>query len=133
MKKQELNSRQWKLYNYLKEKYTEKRYISKQEICRDLSNEYHIKEKETRLCRLIEEDVRRINNAGVIQKIIISSSKGYKIGNEEECRKYIEKRFKRDLKSLKLNWLLANKVKMDGQMKIVFNTERDFIETFIKE
>ena len=80
----------------------------------------------------MEADVRAINDSDVIQKIIVSDSTGYKIGNEKQVLDYLEKRFNRDFKSLKLNWKLTRKVRMDKQMRLVFGSERDTIETFIK-
>ena len=130
-KTKKLTTRQWKLYNFLKENYEEGRYISKDEICNGLPEYYSINLKETRKCRSIESDVRTINFDDTIQKIIVSNKYGYKIGNEEECKKYIEKRFSRELKNLKLDWLLANKVGMNNQMRLQFANERDYIETFM--
>lgn len=129
MKKQEgLNARQWHLYNYLKENYAEGNFISKYEICQALPNYYTFNVNETRMCRALETDVRIINNSELIQKIIVSNKHGYKIGNDAEITEYLNKRFRRDLKSLKLNWQLANKVALDGQMRLTFGNERDIIE-----
>ena len=130
--KNDLNTRQWDLYKFLKSQYESGKYISKREICENLPQHYKFNEKQTRLCRDIEDDIREINECELIQKIIVSSQKGYKIGSKEECEKYIEKRFIRDLKNLKLNWLLSRKVNLDNQMRLTFGKEREFIETFIK-
>jgi hypothetical protein len=80
----------------------------------------------------MEADVRAINDCDIIQKIVVSDSTGYKIGNEAQVLDYLKKRFNRDFKSLRLNWKLAKKVKMNNQMRLVFGSERDTIETFIK-
>ena len=127
-KKKGLNTRQWDLYNYLKENYAEGIYISKYEICQALPYHYNFNVNETRMCRLLENDVRIINNSDIIQKIIVSNKHGYKIGNDAEITEYLNRRFRRDLKSLKLNWQLANKVALDGQMRLTFGNERDVIE-----
>lgn len=134
-KEETLTTRQWDLYIFLKTYYKEGYYISKQTICKNLPQHYQIKDNETRTCRTLENDVRKINNSGLIQKIIVSNKNGYKIGNEQECEKYIQKRFLRDLKSLKLNWKLVDKVEMDGQCKFTFGKgyERNYVETFIKD
>ena len=134
MTKKGLTTRQWALYNYLKNNYEEGTYITKQAICRDLPNFYEIKNDETRVCRTIEEDVRVINDCDTIQKLIVSNRTGYKIGSRHECAKYIERRFQRDLKSLKLNWKLLRKVEENGQCRFTFGEgyERNFIETFIE-
>ena len=132
-KTKKLTTRQWELYKYLISNYDEDVYISKEKICEDLPKYYKIIKEETRVCRAIENDVRVINSSNIIQKIIVSNKFGYKIGSEKEVNDYIKKRFKRDLKSLKLDWFLARKVNMDGQMRIAFGKERDFIETFVSE
>lgn len=126
-----LTTRQWQLYRFLKKKAKENRYISKKEICDNLKKYYEYKEEQKRLCRSIERDVRIINDSNEIQKIIVSNSEGYKIGNKEEVENYLKKRFLRDLKSLKLDWKISKKVKMDKQMRVVFNSERDTIEAFM--
>ena len=128
-----LTTRQWDLYNFLKSQFEEGRYISKKEICANLPQHYEYDTKATRLCRTIENDIREINECPIIQKIIVSNHSGYKIGSKEECEEYIEKRFNRDLKNLKLNWALSKKVNLDGQMRLTINKERDFIEAFIRE
>lgn len=128
-----LTTRQWDLYNFLKSQFEEGRYISKKEICNALPQHYDFNTKQTRLCRIIENDVRAINECNIIQKIIVSNHNGYKIGSKEECERYIEKRFIRDLKNLKLNWALSKKMNLDGQMRLTINKERDFIEAFIRD
>lgn len=132
-KNSELTTRQWILYRYLKKNYADDKFITKQQICED-TKAYKFDKNSKRLCRAIEQDIRVINESEVIQKIIVSNKTGYKIGNKEEVKKYIDKRFKRDLKSLKLNWKLINKVKLDKQTRLTFETQaRNTIETFIKE
>lgn len=126
----ELNNRQWLLYGYLKSHYSEDKFISKKELAAACG--YTFNEKNQRNCVDMESDVRTINDNDTIQKIIVSDSKGYKIGNEQQVLDYLSKRFARDFKSLKLNWKLTRKVKMDKQMRLVFGSERDTIETFIK-
>ncbi len=125
-----LSSRAWRLYTYLKEHYDEEKFISKKELAENCGYAYN--DNSQRNCVDMEADVRAINDCDIIQKIVVSDSKGYKIGNEEQVFDYLNKRFSRDLKSMKLNWKLTRKVKMDKQMRIVFGQERDTIETFIK-
>ena len=133
--KSNLTTRQWALYKFLKDNYKEGYYISKETICTWLPEYYQIRDNETRTCRTMEEDIREINNCDLIPKIIVSNKNGYKIGNKQECEKYIKKRFIRDLKNLKLNWKLKNKVEEDGQIRFTFGKgfEREYIEAFIKE
>lgn len=116
-----LNQRQWDLYKYL---LTQNAYISKREICKALPYDYprHLENNNNEGNKSvafgnISKDVRAINNSDDIENVIISNKKGYKIADYEEAKKYIESRFKRDLKSLKLNWKLKRKVNIDGQLK----------------
>lgn len=128
-----LTARQYKLYEYLKEHYEEGVYISKQQICKDLSDFYKINEKETRVCRALEEDVRKINDDDTLTKIIVSNKNGYKIGSKVEVQKYIKKRMLRDVKSINLTKKIAKKYKLDRQMQMVWNSEKPMIETFIEK
>lgn len=128
----ELTSKQWLLYGYLKEHYCENEYISKEQISKDLGCYVFDKNKQRNAVDM-EFDIRAINECDKIQKVIVSSKYGYKIGNKEQIEAYVKKRFERDFRSLKLNWKLAKRLNVDGQMKIVFGKERDTIETFIKE
>lgn len=127
-----LNTRHYKLYEYLKDNYEEGKFISKQQICKDLNEFYKINEKETRYCRKLEEDVREINDDETLTKIIVSNKKGYKIGSKEEVQKYIKKRMLRDVKSINLTRKLARKYKLDKQFQIVFNSEKEIVETFME-
>ena len=128
-----LTARQYKLYEYLKQNYEEGVYISKQQICNDLSEFYKINEKETRVCRALEEDVRKINDDDTLTKIIVSNKNGYKIGSKVEVQKYIKKRMLRDVKSINLTRKIAKKYKLDRQMQMVWNSEKPMIETFIEK
>ena len=127
-----LTTRQYKLYEYLKQNYEEGVYISKQQICKDLSDFYKINEKETRVCRALEEDVRKINDDDTLTKIIVSNKNGYKIGSKVEVQKYIKKRMLRDVKSINLTRKIAKKYKLDRQMQMVWNSEKPMVETFME-
>ena len=117
------------LYNYLIENYTEQYFIPKIMICNELNEYYQWRDTDTRLCRTMENDVRFINSSGDYDKIIVSSGRGYKIGNKKQTEDYIHRLFKRDFKSIKRNYTLAKKKGLDGQ----FNTEMKMIETYVKE
>lgn len=130
--KKELNARQWTLYSYLKKNYDEKRYISKQEIVNALPQFYEIKEGETRTCRDIEFDIRIINDDETIQKIIVSNSKGYKIGTKEQVASYLVGRKEEAIRSLVLTYKLIRKAELNNQTRITFTpNERNVIEAYI--
>jgi ribosomal protein L23 len=109
-------NREKALYNYLIQNYDEERYISKYEICKDLSEYYNYNPEDTRICREIESDVSRINFSAEFDKIIVSSKKGYKIGNKEQIKNYIERLYNRDLKSLARTSIIRKKNSLDGQV-----------------
>lgn len=117
-------SRENALYEYLIKNYDEDKYISKYEICKDLSDYYTYNPEDTRMCREIESDVLKINFSANFDKIIVSSRKGYKIGNKEQIKAYIERLYKRDRKSLARTSVLRKKNSYDGQL----TTGDDFSE-----
>ena len=126
----ELTTRQWDLYNFLKEQYADGVYISKAQICEALPEHYQMK-KTTRLCREIEHDIRAINESPIIQKIVVSNSKGYKIGNKDEITDYLSKRTALERKSRELTKKLKIKLKLHGQYRITTGpNERDVIEAY---
>lgn len=128
-----MTTRQWLLYNYLKDNYSEDRYISKKEIVNALPEYYEIKEGETRLCRDIEFDVRDINKDITIQKIIVSNKKGYKIGNPEQAHDYILNNIAAAKENLKHYYKLRHKAELNNQYRLQFGHERDIIETYIEK
>lgn len=88
-----LNTRQWNLYKYLKERYAEnpKAYVTTKEIIRDLPNDYYFTQAEienhtpahdTSAHQNIRADINVIRNSEDVYKIVYSSAKGYKIANE---------------------------------------------------
>lgn len=133
--KSELNSRQWTLYNYLKEKgdvWTTQLEIASHIIgylFNGKPSEFH----DSLARQQMTKDIQKINNSGVIQKVIISSSKGIKLANKKEFEKYISGEFAAVFRKLKRVRIKAKKGGLDGQMRITFNKERDTIEAFIDE
>ena len=117
-----MNERQESLYSFLLKKSHTNNYISKEEICTNLPEFYprfeeKSNEHNSRSFALIRRDVRAINRSDV-EKIVVSSKKGYKIANKQEAIEFINKRFKRDLSSLKTNWNLKRKVGLNNQVKM---------------
>ena len=131
-----LNQRQKRLYAFLLEKSTTNEYISKEEISTALSelyprNEERTSEHSSRAFALIRKDIRAINGSDTY-KIVVSSKKGYKIANKQEALEFIDRRFKRDLKSLKINWNLKNKIANDGQYRMASEDMWKEIKTFME-
>ena len=131
----ELNSRQWALYNYLKERGDQ--WTFQVDICNDLKSYYGCWYGEkfdfhnTTARMRLTADIRAINDSHIIQKVIISTSKGVKIANKEEFERYISKEIKAAIRRLLRAKRKADKGNKDRQMRFVFNSERDTIEAFI--
>lgn len=131
----ELNSRQWALYNYLKEKGDV--WTSQWQICLDIKEyPYCIIENTTEfhdrpVRHLLTNDIRAINKSNVIQKIILSSPKGIKLASESDFDVYIRSQYAALWRRKERLDKIAKKGKKDGQMRIVFGSERDTIKSFI--
>lgn len=131
--KSELNPRQWALYNLLKN--NPDRYMTQLEIAYGLREYYdtsfyndQFHDSPTR--HMLTADIRKINQSDVIQKIIISNSKGVKIASSEEFERYINAEFAAIFRKLARTRQKAKKAGLDGQMRIVLGSERDTIEAF---
>lgn len=136
----QLNPRQWALYRFLKERgdqwttqvqaavTLQKMYYG--QIYENWSGdpaEFH--DSGARLQMTL--DIRKINDSGVIQKVIISSRKGIKIANEEEFERYIRLEIGAAVRKLLRAKRKAAKGSLDGQMRFVFNSERDTVKAFL--
>lgn len=129
----ELTPRQWELYNFLKNNYDDETYIPKSEIVKYVSG-YEIKDGETRFCRDIEFDIHDINNNEIIQKIIVSNHKGYKIGNPKQVHDYLWSREIAAKQSLILTYKMRRKAELNNQYRLKFGkSERNVIEAYLKK
>ena len=126
-----MTTRQYKLYEFLKNNYADGKYISKQEICEALPEYYTFKSDTNRHNVDIEQDVRCINEWENMQKCIVSNKQGYKIGNQKECEEYFERRFKSLFKSVKSLCDMKKRLAQNGQMRLTFGKERDTIMAFM--
>lgn len=133
--KSELNSRQWALYNALKEQGDEWRVQA--EIATLIPEYNYDGSEDWRLFHdsparhLMTADIRAINESTVIQKVIISSGKGIKIANKDEFDRYIRKEIMSSVRRLMRAKRKAAKGAKDGQMRIVFGSERDTVKAFL--
>ena len=129
----ELNARQWAVYNLLKN--NPDRYMTQIEIVYALKEFYDVsfyneQFHDSNARHMLTADIRTINKSDVIQKIIISNSKGVKIANREEFEKYISAEFASIFRKLARTRQKAKKAGLDKQMRIVLGNERDTIEAF---
>ena len=131
--KSELNPRQWAVYNLLKN--NPDRYFTQADICRKLLEHYPLGYTadtfhDSTARHMLTKDIRTINKSEVIQKVIISNSKGVKIASSEEFEQYINAEFAAIFRKLARTRQKAKKAGLDGQMRIVLGSERDTIEAF---
>ena len=120
--KKDLNTRQWKLYEFLKE---QNKFLSREEIM-DQSGLY---ENET--SRTLTRDLQALKESDTIKRIIITNRKGIKIAEtKEEADIYLEKEKVEVLSRLKRYFKQAHNIELDKQTQIVWNKEKDTIEVF---
>lgn len=131
--KSELNSRQWAVYNLLKN--NPDRYLTQLDIVYSLHEYYdtsfsddHFHDSCAR--HQLTKDIRAINKSEVIQKIVISCNKGVKIASSAEFEEYINGEFASIFRKLARTRQKAKKGGLDGQMRLVFGSERDTIEAY---
>lgn len=128
----ELNARQWRLYELLKERGDT--WTKQRELARRLPDLYSITEgrsfHDSGARLLMTKDIKSINESGIIQKIIISSAQGVKLANKAEARRFIEVKRAAALQSLVRVCILERKAGLDGQTRLVFGKERGTVEAF---
>lgn len=133
--KNDLNSRQWALYNLLKN-HPDRRF-QLCEIPAELPEFYeatpgrHFHNTGTR--RRISADIQAINDSDVIQKVIIKNTFGIKLASREEFEQYMNAEFAELARRWKRAWKKAKKAGLDGQMKMTFGRERDTVEAFVDD
>ena len=131
----ELHARQFRLYEYLKERGDQ--YTTQQQIADDLKWFYYYDKNEnfhdSSGRHLLTLDIRALNESNVIQKIIISNSKGVKIATADEFAKQIKSEYASVFRRLKRIRQKEAKGNRDGQMRLVFKHEREVIEAFLNE
>ena len=138
-----MNTRQWMLYNLIKQNSLLGKKTTQKEIC-DKIDGYEYKERKgtTDKCSAIWTDVRDINLSGEIDKVIITKKYIYWIGSEEETIEYLEGCWKTIAPALSRYWQLVKKIKNNGQYKLLSNRlkpidedskARLYVESFIEE
>ena len=125
-----------KLYEYLINKGD--KWTPQVEVARDLfaefgngecclaPEEYHDTQERHILSKVIGE----INESYNFEKIIVSSSKGIKIANEEEHRRYLVGQYRSALKKLKRVCIMEKKCNLNNQIGIDGKAIMAFIKNF---
>jgi len=122
--KKGLNTRQWKLYKYLKQHKGEWKKLDDVMSETGLYNNY----------RLLKSDIRALKNSEVVKTVVsTNTSKGIKLATKKEYEKYSRLRWRAIVRMIKLQELQDKKAGLDGQYRIVFNQEKPMIESYIEE
>ena len=120
--KNKMLTRQWKLYEFLKEQDS---LLSRQEIMD------HLGLWENK--RLLTSDLQAIKENPTINRILITNRRGVKLAeNEKEADYYLELEKQEVLSRLKRYFKQAKQIQLDNQTQIVWNAEKDTIEVFKK-
>lgn len=117
-----MTSREWQVYNIIKEKSLQGQKTTQRELC-DLVEGLEYNEDITAHdhCSTIWNIINEINNSDEIDKIIISDNFEYWIGDEEETIEYLNTLWGRIVPKLKRYYNLLRKTKLDGQGKLLSN------------
>lgn len=131
-------NRQKALYEYLMEVGDE--WVSQVQVARDLfehfgngecclePKEYHNTTERVELSQTISQ----INFSSEFEKIVISSSKGIKLANEEEFDRYIKGQYKSAIRKLARVYTMEKKGNRHNQMDFGGHTVESFLEGIVK-
>ncbi len=129
--KKELISRQWRLYEYLKEQ-DDFKHLS--EIVLETGFYGELPESNinnSSAIRQLKKDIRKLRESGVIQTVIFScTSRGVKIATKEEYAEYSKSVWAAINRRAKLQALQDKKAGLDNQTRLVFGYEKPIIEAF---
>lgn len=131
----ELTTRQWNLYNYLKE--NTDIYLTKEQIVANVDgytyNDWQTEHNQNAYSQL-RGDIRKINsNQTRIQKIIISNKIGYKLATEKEFEKWKISQWKLIKRKLYRMGVIDDKALKNNQMRLVEDgsNARLYVEAFV--
>lgn len=117
-----MNSRQWKLYEFLK---GQSQFLSRKEIM-VLSGLY-----DSENVRTLTRDLQVIKENPTINRIVITSRNGIKLAEtKEEANMYLEREKIEILSRLKRYYIQSKQYGLDNQTQIVWNKEKEVIEVF---
>ena len=117
-----MNSRQWKLYEFLK---GQSQFLSRKEIM--LLSGLYVNEN----TRTLTRDLQVIKENPTINRIVITSRNGIKLAEtKEEANMYLEREKIEILSRLKRYYIQSKQYGLDNQTQIVWNQEKEVIEVF---
>lgn len=116
-KEEKLTPREWRLLDLIKHNsFVEHRKTTQKEICEKIDTFiWNDDEKCHDHCTAIWHDIEEINLSYQTDKLIISDKFDYWIGDEEETKAFIDKKWQDLLPRLVRYWAFLNKVKRNGQ------------------
>lgn len=117
-----MNSRQWKLYEFLK---SQSQFLSRKEIM--VLSGLYVNEN----VRTLTRDLQVIKENPTINRIVITSRNGIKLAEtKEEANMYLEREKIEILSRLKRYYIQSKQYGLDNQTQIVWNKEKEVIEVF---
>lgn len=127
----QLNNRQWRLYELLK--HIGDRWMSQQEIYQNMSDLYPVPGADFHgtTGRIITKDIQALKESDIADKVILSSSKGNKIATKEEYAEALERKEMALLKQVRRHFKQKKKAAQDGQMRLRFNSEKEYYQAFV--
>lgn len=127
----DLTTRQYNLYKYLKE---QDDYKHLKEIVEETGLYGELPETDinnSNAIRQLKKDIQALKKSGIIQTVILSCTfKGVKIASKEEYEDYSKRIWAAINRRAKLQALQDKKAGLDGQYRLVFNQEKPVIEAF---
>ena len=127
MKAIKMTSREWALYNLLKQ--NPDKWYSKEEIVYEINvlmgaDTFIYNVKCWDKCSKIREDMIEINASKEVDKIIVLKDNHYKIANEEEVVRYLNKKIAMARRQERQVRDLKKKILQNGQGKLLSNQEK---------
>lgn len=125
----DLTSRQYDLYDYLKK---QDGYKHLSEIIAD-TGLYgdNIETHNSKGSRALRKDLRALKSSGIIQTTIIyNTSAGVKIATREEYNAFSKRKWSALVRAIDLQKTQDAKAGLDQQLRLVFNQEKGIIEAF---
>ena len=127
----DLTSRQYKLYQYLKSQ-TEFKHLKDIVIETGLYGELPESDiNNSGSIRTLKKDIRALRLSGIIQTTIIPcTNRGVKIATKEEYSNFSKRRWIAINRIIKLQNLQDKKAGLDNQTRLVFGSEKPIIEAY---
>ena len=127
----DLTTRQYNLYKYLKEQ-DDFKHLSEIVVETGLYGDLPESNiNNSNAIRQLKKDIQALKKSGIIQTVILSCTfKGVKIATKEEYEDYSARVWAAIKRRAKLQALQDKKAGLDGQIRLVFNQEKPIIEAF---